>query len=144
MAGSKYVCPCKHVTEEDIRKAIADGATSFKQVRKATGAGSKCGKCKPAAKKLVKRLLAEQDDARELRRGGVYRHFKGDYYLVEDVARHYETGEELVIYRKLYGDGSLWARPKELFLSAVDREKYPNAKQRYRFELQDIPSVAGH
>lgn len=144
MAGSKYVCPCKHVTEEDIRKAIADGATSFKRVRKATGAGSKCGKCKPAAKKLVKRLLAEQDDARELRRGGVYRHFKGDYYLVEDVARHSETGEELVIYRKLYGDGSLWARPKELFLSAVDREKYPNAKQRYRFELQDIPSVAGH
>lgn len=144
MAGSKYVCPCKHVTEEDIRKAIADGATSFKQVRKATGAGSKCGKCKPAAKKLVKRLLAEQDDARELHRGGVYRHFKGDYYLVEDVARHSETGEELVIYRKLYGDGSLWARPKELFLSAVDREKYPNAKQRYRFELQDIPSVAGH
>ena len=144
MAGSKYVCPCKHVTEEDIRKAIADGATSFKQVRKATGAGSKCGKCKPAAKKLVKRLLAEQDDARELRRGGVYRHFKGDYYLVEDVARHSDTGEELVIYRKLYGDGSLWARPKELFLSAVDREKYPNAKQRYRFELQDIPSVAGH
>ncbi|MGO5268142.1 DUF1653 domain-containing protein [Parafannyhessea umbonata] len=144
MAGSKYVCPCRHVTEEDIRKAIADGATSFKQVRKATGAGSKCGKCKPAAKKLVKRLLAEQDDARELRRGGVYRHFKGDYYLVEDVARHSETGEELVIYRKLYGDGSLWARPKELFLSAVDREKYSNAKQRYRFELQDIPSVAGH
>lgn len=144
MAGSKYVCPCRHVTEEDIRKAIADGATSFKQVRKATGAGSKCGKCKPAAKKLVKRLFAEQGGVRELRRGGVYRHFKGDYYLVEDVARHSETGEELVIYRKLYGDGSLWARPKELFLSAVDREKYPNAKQRYRFELQDIPSVAGH
>ena len=144
MASSKYVCPCKHVTEEDIRKAIAGGATSFKQVRKATGVGSKCGKCKPAAKKLVKRLLAEEGDARELRRGGVYRHFKGDYYLVEDVARHSETGEELVIYRKLYGDGSLWARPKELFLSAVDREKDPNAKQRSRFELQDIPSVAGH
>lgn len=60
MAGSKYVCPCKHVTEEDIRKAVADEATSFKQVRKATGAGSKCGKCKPVVKRLVKSLLAEQ------------------------------------------------------------------------------------
>lgn len=106
MAGSKYVCPCKHVTEEDIRKAIADGATSFKQVRKATGAGSKCGKCKPAAKKLVKRLLAEQDDARELRRGGVYRHFKGDYYLVEDVARHSETGEvPSIVFRTFVSQG---------------------------------------
>ena len=79
---------------------------------------------------------------RELKIHRVYRHFKGDYYLVEDVARHSETDEELVIYRKLYDDGSLWARPKEMFLAEVDREKYPGATQRYRFELQDIPSVA--
>ena len=46
----------------------------------------------------------------------VYRHFKGDCYLVEDVARHSETGEEYVVYRKLYGDGSLWIRPKSMFL----------------------------
>ena len=72
----------------------------------------------------------------------VYRHFKGDYYLVEDVARHSETDEELVIYRKLYGDGSLWARPKEMFLGEVDRDKHPDATQRYRFELQEIASVA--
>lgn len=78
----------------------------------------------------------------ELQLGRVYRHFKGDYYLVEAVARSSETGEELVIYRKLYGDGSLWARPKEMFLSPVDREKYPQAGQEYRFELQDIPSRA--
>lgn len=77
----------------------------------------------------------------ELKLKRVYRHFKGDYYLTEDVACHAETGEELVIYRKLYGDGSLWARPKQMFLEPVDRVKYPDCKQTYRFELQEIESV---
>lgn len=81
---------------------------------------------------------------RELMLKRVYRHFKGDLYLAEDVARDSETGEEYVVYRKLYGDGSLWIRPKAMFLSPVDREKYPDARQEYRFELMDIESVAGH
>ena len=72
----------------------------------------------------------------------VYRHFKGDYYLVEDLARHSETGEDYVVYRKLYGDGSLWVRPLAMFLSEVDHEKYPDCKQTFRFELQEIESVA--
>ena len=80
----------------------------------------------------------------ELKIGRVYRHFKGDYYLVEGVADHSETGERYVIYRKLYGDGGLWLRPMEMFLSPVDRVKYPDVQQEYRFELLDIPSCAGH
>ena len=78
----------------------------------------------------------------ELKIHRVYRHFTGDYYLVEDVARHSETDEEMVVYRKLYGDGGLWVRPKQMFLEEVDRAKHPEASQRYRFELQEISSVA--
>lgn len=80
----------------------------------------------------------------ELKLKRIYRHFKGDYYLLEDVARHSEDGEEYVIYRKLYGDGSLWIRRSAMFLEEVDREKYPDCTQKYRFQLQEIESVAGH
>ena len=80
----------------------------------------------------------------EIKLKSIYRHFKGDLYLVEDVARHSETNEEYVVYRKLYGDCSLWIRPKEMFLSPVDREKYPDCKQQYRFQLCEIGSLAGH
>ena len=72
---------------------------------------------------------------------GIYRHFKGDYYLVEDIAFDSETHKEMVVYRKLYDDCSLWVRPVEIFLSEVDYNKYPNVEQKYRFELVDVKSV---
>lgn len=77
---------------------------------------------------------------REIKIKGIYKHFKGDYYLVEDIALNSETKEKYVVYRRLYEDCGLWIRPLDMFLSEVDHEKYPEIKQKYRFELQDIKS----
>ena len=52
-------------------------------------------------------------------RPGRYRHYKGNDYEVVGIARHSETEEELVVYRKLYGDGSLWVRPLAMFVEDV-------------------------
>lgn len=66
--------------------------------------------------------------------GDVVQHFKGKRYEILCFAKDSETQEMLVVYRALYGECDVWVRPKEMFFSEVDRRKYPDAGQTYRFE----------
>ena len=71
---------------------------------------------------------------------GVYKHFKGNYYIVEYIAKSSETMEELVAYRKLCNPETLWIRPLKMFTEKIDKNREDNiAGQEYRFQLvEDI------
>jgi len=85
-------------------------------------------------------------EQRSFTSGDVVRHFKretvdpstDDYlYMVVGEATHSETGERYMVYSALYGDGGMFVRPLDMFMSEVDHEKYPDIKQKYRFEKTD-------
>ena len=72
--------------------------------------------------------------------GGTYKHFKGNLYKVLMIGYDSETNNDekpkkLVIYEALYDDHKIWVRPYEMFISKVDKNKYPDINQEYRFEL---------
>ncbi len=87
-----------------------------------------------------------EDKMYNLNRGDIMKHFKREVlsedelktnkylYVIRDIAIHTETRETLVVYQALYDDFMTFARPIEMFCSHVDKEKYPNIKQKYRFE----------
>lgn len=73
----------------------------------------------------------------------IYKHFKGNLYQIVTIAQHTETDEPMVVYQAMYGDYKVYVRPLAMFMSKVDREKYPDVAQEYRFELQGQANVSG-
>ena len=80
---------------------------------------------------------------RDIRVGDIVRHFKREWvdektseylYKVLAFAQHTENGERLVVYQAMYAPFKICARPYDMFMSEVDKEKYPNVTQKYRFE----------
>lgn len=72
----------------------------------------------------------------ELIIGGIYKHFKGHVYKVIALGRDADNLSEKVIYQNVNDENDIWVRDKEEFLSKVDREKYPEVTQEFRFQLQ--------
>ena len=86
---------------------------------------------------------ANAPDGRTFQPGDIVQHFKRELvdpststylYRIVGVAQDSETDDPVMVYRALYGDGRMYVRPLDMFMSEVDHGKYPDIKQRYRFE----------
>lgn len=78
-----------------------------------------------------------------LRAGTIVRHFKGKLYQVVGIAVHTETAEEMVIYQALYPPFTTYARPKDMFMSKVDEEKYPEHAGEWRLRMATPEEIQG-
>ena len=71
--------------------------------------------------------------SRKIKINSIYKHFKGNLYKVIAIGKYSEDERLMVVYQALYGNNDIWIRDYEMFNSFVDKEKYPNVKQKYRF-----------
>ena len=76
-------------------------------------------------------------EVQEIQTGQFYRHFKGNLYKVIGIATDSETNEKVVVYEAQYGEKGLYVRPYAMFAEKLDKNRYPNATQEYRFELTE-------